>query len=101
MPDTFAALADPTRRAILALLRDGELPVATLVDRLGLPQPTVSKQLRRLHEAGLVRARIDGPWRLYRLDPAPLAELDAWLAAYRPFWAAKLDALANHLTRSD
>ena len=90
MPDTFEALADPTRRAILALLRGGEQPAGILVERLGLSQPSVSKQLRTLREAGMVRARIDGPRRLYSLDPAPLAQLDIWLAAYRPFWANRL-----------
>jgi DNA-binding transcriptional ArsR family regulator len=97
----FAALADPVRRDILALLRRGELPAGTLVTALGLPQPSVSKHLKALREAGLVRARIDGPRRLYSLDPTPLAELDAWLTPYRVFWAGKLDALGEHLNRSD
>jgi DNA-binding transcriptional ArsR family regulator len=95
------AIADPTRRNILALLRVGEQPAGAMVDALSLPQPSVSKHLRVLREAGLVRVRIDGPRRLYRLDPAPLAELDAWLAPYRVFWADKLDALDDHLKRSD
>ncbi|MDB5409569.1 MAG: ArsR family transcriptional regulator [Rhodospirillales bacterium] len=98
---TFAALADPVRREILALLRHGEQPAGTLVAALGLPQPSVSKHLKTLREAGLVRARIDGPRRLYCIDPAPLAELDAWLSPYREFWANKLDALGDHLKRSD
>jgi DNA-binding transcriptional ArsR family regulator len=101
MPDAFDALADPNRRAILALLRDGEQTAGALVERLALPQPNVSKQLKVLREAGLVRARVDGPRRLYRIDPAPLAALDRWLAAYRPFWADRLDALGEHLKRSD
>jgi DNA-binding transcriptional ArsR family regulator len=101
MLDCFEALADPTRRAILALLRDGEQPAGALVERLGLPQPSVSKQLKTLREAGMVHARVDGPRRLYSLDPAPLAALDAWLAGYRPFWTARLDALGEHLSRSD
>jgi DNA-binding transcriptional ArsR family regulator len=95
------AIADPTRRNILALLRVGEQPAGAMVDALSLPQPSVSKHLRVLREAGLVRVRIDGPRRLYRLDPAPLADLDAWLAPYRVFWADKLDALDDHLKRSD
>jgi regulatory ArsR family protein len=66
-----------------------------------IPQPSVSKHLRTLREAGLVRVRIEGPRRLYSLDPAPLAELDAWLAPYRAFWADKLDGLGNHLKWSD
>jgi DNA-binding transcriptional ArsR family regulator len=97
----FEAIADPTRRDILALLRQGEQQAGNMVQALALPQPSVSKHLRVLREAGLVRVRIDGPRRVYRLDPAPLAELDAWLAPYREFWADKLDALADHLKRSD
>ena len=72
-----------------------------LVTALALPQPRISKHLKTLREAGLVHARIDGPRRLYSLDPAPLAELDAWLAPYRIFWAARRDALGDHLNRSD
>lgn len=98
---TFTAIADPVRREILALLRNGEQPAGALVERLGLPQPNISKHLKTLREAGLVRIRIDGPRRLYSLDPAPLAELDHWLAPYRAFWSAKLDALGDHLNRSD
>ncbi|HLY56827.1 MAG TPA: metalloregulator ArsR/SmtB family transcription factor [Stellaceae bacterium] len=101
MTDAFEALADPTRRAILALLRRGERPAGALVESLGLPQPNVSKQLKTLREAGLVRSRIDGPRRLYSLNPFPLAALDAWLSAYRPFWAEKLDTLGDHLQWSD
>lgn len=97
----FETLADPTRREILAILRHGERPAGDLVQALGRPQPSVSKHLKALREAGLVAARIDGPRRLYRLDAAPLAELDAWLAPYRTFWAIRLDALADHLNRSD
>ena len=97
----FSALADPIRRDILALLRLGEQPAGALVDQLGLPQPNVSKHLKALRDAGLVRMRIDGPWRYYSLDPAPLIELDRWLDPYRAFWAGKLDALEDHLNRSD
>ena len=97
----FTALADPIRRDILALLRLGEQPAGALVDQLGLPQPNVSKHLKALRDAGLVRMRIDGPWRYYSLDPAPLIELDQWLDPYRAFWAGKLDALEDHLNRSD
>jgi DNA-binding transcriptional ArsR family regulator len=96
----FTAIADPTRRQILALLRDGEQPVGALVETLELPQPNVSKHLSALREAGLVRIRVDGPKRFYSLDPAPFAEFDAWLAPYREFWALKFDALGNHLNRS-
>ena len=92
---TFTAIADPVRRDILALLRAGERPAGTL------PQPNVSKHLKALQAAGLVRVRVDGPRRFYSLDPAPLAELDAWLAPYRAFWSDKLDGLGEHLKRSD
>ena len=98
---TFTAIADPIRRDILALLRQGEQPAGALVESLALPQPNVSKHLKALHTAGLVRIRVDGPRRLYSLDPAPLAELDDWLAPYREFWSTKLDALGDHLSRSD
>jgi DNA-binding transcriptional ArsR family regulator len=97
----FVAIADPIRRDILAILRNGEQPAGVLVETLGLPQPNVSKHLKTLREAGLVRVRIDGPRRLYSLDAAPLAELDDWLAPYRAFWSARLDALGEHLSRSD
>ena len=85
----------------MGLLRQGEQPVGALVTALSLSQPSISKHLKTLREAGLVRARIDGPRRFYRFDPAPLVELDAWLAPYRSFWAAKLDAFGDHLNRSD
>ncbi|GGF03010.1 transcriptional regulator [Aliidongia dinghuensis] len=98
---TFEALADPVRRRILDLLRQGEQPAGALVEALALRQPSVSKHLKTLREAGLVRIRVDGPRRLYSLDPEPLAALDAWLAPYRHFWADKLDALGDHLRRSD
>jgi DNA-binding transcriptional ArsR family regulator len=99
--EIFTALADPVRRDILALLRRGEQPAGTLVETLDLPQPNVSKHLKALREAGLVTIRIDGPRRLYSLDPGPLAELDDWLAPYREFWANRLDALGDHLERTD
>ena len=98
---TFTAIADPIRRDILALLRNGEQPAGALVEALGLPQPNVSKHLKALREAGLVNIRVDGPWRFYSLEAAPLAEIDRWLASYREFWSSKLDALGDHLGRSD
>jgi DNA-binding transcriptional ArsR family regulator len=91
------ALAQPTRRLILDLLRDGERPVGDLVDRLGMSQPAVSKHLRVLREVGLVGVRSDAQRRLYRVRPEPLEELDAWLAPYRRMWTDSLDALARHL----
>ena len=91
------ALAQPTRRLILDLLRDGERPVGDLVDLLGMSQPAVSKHLRVLREVGLVGVRSDAQRRLYRVRPEPLEELDAWLAPYRRMWTDSLDALARHL----
>lgn len=93
----FAVLAEPRRREILDLLRDGERPVGDLVDHLDLSQPAVSKHLRVLRDAGLVEVRADAQRRLYRLRPDPLAELDAWLAPYRRLWARSLDKLEQHL----
>jgi DNA-binding transcriptional ArsR family regulator len=94
---TFSALAEPHRREILDLLREGERPVGDLVDRLGLSQPAVSKHLRVLRDAGLVEVRPDGQRRLYRLQPGPLAELDEWLAPFRALWGRSLDRLGQHL----
>lgn len=94
---SFAALAEPTRRSILDLLRDGERPVGELVERLSLSQPLVSKHLRVLRDAGLVDVRPDAQRRLYRLRPEPLAELDEWLAPYRRLWNRSLDNLERHL----
>lgn len=95
--DSFTVLAQPQRRQLLDLLIDGERPVGELVGELGLGQPVVSKQLRILREAGMVAVRIDGQRRLYRVDPAPLAEIDVWLGRYRRFWTGRLDALQTHL----
>jgi DNA-binding transcriptional ArsR family regulator len=93
----FAVLAEPTRRDILELLRDGERPVGDLVDELGMSQPAVSKHLRILRDAGLVEVRPDAQRRLYRLRVEPLAEVDAWLAPFRRLWARSLDDLGQHL----
>jgi DNA-binding transcriptional ArsR family regulator len=93
------ALAEPHRLAIVELLRDGELPVGALVEHLQISQPAVSKHLRALREAGLVEARADAQRRLYSINPAPLAELDAWLDGYRQLWESHLDRLEDHLQR--
>jgi DNA-binding transcriptional ArsR family regulator len=93
----FSVLAEPARRDILDLLRDGERTVGELVAALPLTQPGVSKHLRVLREAGLVRVRPEAQKRWYGLSPEPLAELDAWLAPYRRLWAGRLDALERHL----
>jgi DNA-binding transcriptional ArsR family regulator len=94
---TFAAVAEPSRRLILDLLRERERPVGELVDHLHISQPGVSRHLRVLRGAGLVDARSDGRRRMYSLRAAPLAELDAWLAPYRQHWTERLDALEQHL----
>jgi DNA-binding transcriptional ArsR family regulator len=94
---SFAVLAEPTRRSILDLLRDGERPVGDLVAHLSLSQPAVSKHLRVLRDAGLVTVRADAQRRLYRLRPEPLAEMDAWLTPYRRLWSQSLDKLEKHL----
>jgi len=93
----YAALAEPHRREILDLLRGGERSAGSLVERLDLSQPGVSKHLKVLREAGLVAVRADGRQRMYALAPQPLAEVDAWLEPYRVFWSSRLDALERHL----
>ncbi len=97
MDSTFDVLAEPQRRRILDLLRDGERPVGELVDRLEISQPGVSKHLRVLRDAGLVSVRPEGQRRLYGLRPEALAEVDRWLAPYRQLWGRRLDALEQHL----
>jgi DNA-binding transcriptional ArsR family regulator len=93
----FEVLAEPNRRKILDLLREEERPVGDLVAALGISQPGVSKHLRVLREAGLVDVRVDAQRRVYRVQPRPLQEIDAWLAPYREAWAGRLDALERHL----
>lgn len=99
MTITFDVVAEPTRRRILDLLRERERSVGELVEVLGLSQPGVSKHLRTLRDARLVRVRQDAQRRWYQLDPAPLAEIDAWLAPYRRYWSTRLDALERHLDK--
>jgi DNA-binding transcriptional ArsR family regulator len=98
---TFDVIAEPTRRAILDLLRERPRPVGELVDLLGISQPGVSKHLRVLRQANLVRVRADAQRRWYEVDPRPLTEIEAWLAPYRDLWAARLDALEQHLDGKD
>ena len=93
----FELLAEPTRRRILDLLRDGERPVGELVDRLSMSQPAVSKHLRVLRDSGLVDVRVDAQRRVYRLRPEPLKEIDAWIEPYRRLWDRRLDRLERHL----
>lgn len=99
MAIAFEVLVDPTRRRILDLLRERERSVNELVALLGVGQPGVSKHLRVLREADLVTVRQEAQWRWYALNPAPLAEVDTWLAPYRHLWAERLDALERHLDR--
>jgi DNA-binding transcriptional ArsR family regulator len=98
---TFDVLAEPARRRILDLLIGEERSVGDLVDGLAMSQPGVSKHLRVLRDAGLVQVRVDAQRRWYRLSPAPLEEIDTWLAPYRRFWRARLDALETHLDQED
>src|ERR671919_896988 len=93
----FEALAEPNRRVILDLLREGELSVGALVERVGLSQPGVSKHLRVLRDAGLVRSRTEAQRRLYTVRAEPLEEVDAWLEPYRRLLARTLDDLERHL----
>lgn len=93
------ALADPTRRTIVELLAGGELDAGEIATRFSISRPAVSRHLRVLRELGLVRARAEAQRRIYSLEPAPLAELDAWLAHYRGFWENRLDALETELRR--
>ena len=94
---TLTALAEPHRRRIVELLRTGERSVGELTDALAIPQPSTSKHLRALRDAGLVTVRTDAQHRRYRLRLEPLLELDAWLEPYRAMWAGRLDALERHL----
>jgi DNA-binding transcriptional ArsR family regulator len=97
----FEVLAEPTRRRILDLLAEREHAVGELVDALGTSQPGVSKHLKVLREADLVRVRRDAQRRWYGINPEPLAELDAWLTPYRKLWAGRLDALERHLDEQE
>jgi DNA-binding transcriptional ArsR family regulator len=98
--EALAALADPTRRRIVELLADGERDAGELASFFDVSRPAVSRHLRVLREHGLVRSRGVAQRRVYSLDPAPLAEVDAWLARYRRFWDNRLDALDLELRRS-
>ena len=98
---TFQVLAEPHRRHILDLLLEGEKSVTELVLGLRLSQPGGSKHLRVLREAGLVGVRVDAQRRLYGLRPLPLVEVDRWLQPYRTLWSERLDALEQHLDRTE
>jgi DNA-binding transcriptional ArsR family regulator len=96
----FDIIAEPNRRAILGLLVSSQQSVGEIERRLRMPQPTVSKHLRVLREAGFVESTVDAQRRLYRLKPEPLQEVAAWLAPFRRLWSAHVDALERHLDRT-
>ena len=95
--DVFVAIADPTRRALLDLLRSGEQPVKELAQPFAMSLPAISQHLQILCEAGLVQMRKAGRQRFYRLNPEPLKQISEWIAQYEQFWQEKLDALGNYL----
>jgi DNA-binding transcriptional ArsR family regulator len=95
----FEIIAEPNRRAILSLLVLSQQSVGEIERQLGMSQPTVSKHLRVLRDAGFVESTVDAQRRLYRLKPEPFQEVDAWLAQFRRFWSAHVDALERHLNR--
>jgi DNA-binding transcriptional ArsR family regulator len=95
----FEVIAEPNRRAILGLLASSQRSVGEIERRLRMPQPTVSKHLRVLRDAGFVESTVDAQRRVYRLRAEPLREVDAWLAQFRRFWSAHVDALERHLDR--
>jgi DNA-binding transcriptional ArsR family regulator len=97
----FEVIAEPNRRAILSLLVLSQQSVGDLERQLRMPQPAVSKHLRVLRDAGIVESTVDAQRRLYRVKPEPLQEVDAWLAPFRRFWSAHIDALERHLDRMD
>jgi DNA-binding transcriptional ArsR family regulator len=98
---SFAIIAEPNRRAILGLLASSERTVGEIERSLRMPQPSVSKHLRVLRDAGFVEARVDAQRRVYRIRPEPLIEVDEWLAPFRRFWATHVDALERHLDRME
>jgi len=101
MESAFGIIAEPNRRAILILLTSQECCVGDIERQLRMTQPTVSKHLRVLREAGFVESRTEAQKRLYRLRPEALMELDTWLAPFRRYWSKHLDALEKHLDRMD
>jgi DNA-binding transcriptional ArsR family regulator len=101
MESAFAIIAEPNRRALLQLLATSERSVGELQRLLRMPQPSVSKHLRVLREAGFVESRVDAQRRVYRLRPEPFMEVDSWLASFRRFWSTHVDALERHLDRME
>jgi len=101
MESSFGIIAEPNRRAILSLLASSDRSVNEIERQLRMSQPSVSKHLRVLRDAGFVEARVDAQRRVYRIRPEPLMEVDAWLATFRRFWSSHVDALERHLDRID
>ena len=101
MESAFAVLAEPNRRAILSMLSSSERSVGELMQQLRLPQPSVSKHLKVLREGGFVESRVEAQRRVYRLNPRPLQEVDAWLEPFRRYWSRHVDALEQHLDRME
>jgi DNA-binding transcriptional ArsR family regulator len=101
MESVFEIIAEPNRRAILSLLVSSQQSVGEIERQLRMSQPTVSKHLRVLRDAGFVESTVDAQRRLYRLRPEPFQQVDAWLAQFRRFWSAHIDALERHLNRMD
>ncbi len=97
----FEIIAEPNRRAILDLLVSAEQSVGAIERQLRMPQPTLSKHLRVLRDAGFVESTVDAQRRVYRLKQEPFEEVDAWLAPFRRFWSSYVDALERHLDRVD
>ena len=101
MASVFEIIAEPNRRAILSLLVSSEQTVGDIERQLSMSQPTVSKHLRVLREAGVVEATVDAQRRLYRLKAEQLKEVDEWLAPFRQLWSTHVDALERHLDQMD
>jgi len=101
MESAFQILAEPNRRAILSLLVASQQSVGEIERQLRMPQPSVSKHLRVLREAGFVKSTVDAQRRLYHLKPERFQEVDGWLEQFRKFWSAHVDALERHLDRID
>jgi len=99
MQSVFEVIVEPNRRAMLSLLATSERTVGEIESRLRLPQPTVSKHLKVLRDAGIVESHVDAQRRVYRLKPEPLREVDDWLSQFRQLWTAHMDALERHLDR--
>jgi DNA-binding transcriptional ArsR family regulator len=99
--DTFAALADPTRRRIIESLASGESSFGDLADRFAMSRPAVSQHLKVLRDAGIVTARADAQRRIYSLNTESLDEIEAWLGKVREFWTPRLDRLGQLLGESD